>query len=128
MASPGFETRIRLEHWTNAVDQAVCVAHNLACPDDLVAYRPVPYVWTDQHGWKFQIVGQTAVADRHRLIGELDVDRPRAALLYADEGDRLTGALTINWPRALADCRRSIGAQADAESVRERLNGLAAAA
>lgn len=43
---PGYGAEMRVEHWTNAVDQAVCVAHNIAHPDDLRVYAPVEYVWS----------------------------------------------------------------------------------
>jgi NADPH-dependent 2,4-dienoyl-CoA reductase/sulfur reductase-like enzyme len=118
---PGREAPVRLEHWTNAVDQAACVAHNLAHPDDLRPYAPIPYVWTDQHGWRFQIVGQPAGACRHEIVGDLAVERPRAAVVYADAAGRLVGALSINWPRALADCRRTMTARGDADAVIRRL-------
>jgi NADPH-dependent 2,4-dienoyl-CoA reductase/sulfur reductase-like enzyme len=112
---------VRVEHWTNAVDQAACVAHNLAHPDDLRSYAPIHYLWTDQHGLKFQIVGRPADGVRHQVIGDLEGGRPRAAVVYADESGRLTGALTAGWPRALATCRRGLAAGADAESVLQDL-------
>jgi 3-phenylpropionate/trans-cinnamate dioxygenase ferredoxin reductase component len=119
---------VRVEHWTNAVDQAGCVAHNLAHPDDLRPYVAVPYVWTDQHGWKFQIAGHPESASRHEVVGDLAAEKPRAALLYADADGILTGAVTLNWPRALAQCRRSIGERVAAESAAGALSAPAAAA
>ena len=110
----------RVEHWTNAVDQAGSVAHNLVHPGDPMPYAPVPYVWTDQHGWKFQIVGHPENGSRHEVVGDLGADRPRAALLYEDAEGRLAGALTLNWPRALAECRRGLAERIDAR-VGDRL-------
>jgi len=108
---------VRVEHWTNAVDQAGCVAHNIAHRDDPRPYAAVPYVWTDQHGWKFQIAGHPESGARHEVVGDLDAERPRAAVLFADAAGVLTGAVTLNWPRALAECRRGIAAGTDADSA-----------
>jgi phthalate 3,4-dioxygenase ferredoxin reductase component len=120
---------VRVEHWTNAVDQAGTVAHNIAHPDDPKPYAPVPYVWTDQYGWKFQIAGHPERAARHEVLGDLAADRPRAALVYEDPAGRLMGALTLNWPRALVALRRGIadGIGAD-EAARALVDGAAAAA
>jgi phthalate 3,4-dioxygenase ferredoxin reductase subunit len=113
---------VRVEHWTNAVDQAGCVAHNLVHADEQRPYAAVPYVWTDQHGWKFQIVGHPETASRHEVVGDLGAERPRAALLYEDADGALAGALTVNWPRALVECRRGIADGIDASSAMRALS------
>ena len=118
---PQRQELVRVEHWTNAVEQAACVAHNVAAPDDPRPYAPVPYVWTDQHGWKFQMAGYPGGGRQHEVIGDLDSERPRAAVIYIDEDGRLAGALSVNWPRALLECRRAIAAGGDAEPVVRRL-------
>jgi NADPH-dependent 2,4-dienoyl-CoA reductase/sulfur reductase-like enzyme len=122
---PGERADVRVEHWTNAVDQAGCVAHNAAHPDDPRPYAPSPYVWTDQHGWKFQIAGHPEKGSRQELIGDLRADEPRAAVLYADPDGHLVGALTVNWPRALVQCRRSISAHLDAATAIAALTPVA---
>ena len=108
--------RYRVEHWTNAVDQATCVAHNIAHPGELRAYRPVEYVWSDQYDWKIQIVGRPATASGHALIGDLgrprgpDSAKPRAIALYTDGSAQLRGAVSVNWPKALISARRLVAA------------------
>jgi NADPH-dependent 2,4-dienoyl-CoA reductase/sulfur reductase-like enzyme len=105
----------RVEHWTNAVDQATCVAHNITHPQDLRAYQPVEYVWTDQYDWKVQIVGRPDRATGQELIGDLsrpvvpDDPKPRAVAAYTD-GSSLTGAVIVNWPKALIASRKLIAA------------------
>jgi phthalate 3,4-dioxygenase ferredoxin reductase component len=103
---PGHGERVRVEHWTNAVDQAACVAHNLVHPDDLREYAPTEYVWTDQYDWKVQMVGRPHRGSRLRLFGDPEASRARFAALVGDEAGRLAGAITVNWPRALVTCRR----------------------
>ncbi len=109
---PGHQESVRVEHWTNAADQAACVAHNIVHPGELKAYRPTEYVWSDQYGWRIQIAGRPARGGLHQLIGDLDVESPQAAALYADDRGVLCAVVTVNWPRAAMVCRQLIGADA----------------
>ena len=118
---PHESAEVRVEHWTNAVEQAACVARNLVHADDPRPYAPVPYVWTGQHGCMFQIIGHPETARRHDIVGDLSAENPRAALIYGYPDGRLAGALTVNWPRALAACRRGIVDRTDSMSVVEAL-------
>jgi len=114
----------RVEHWTNAVEQAACVAHNIVHPGDRRPYRPVEYVWSDQYDWKIQMVGRPFRGTHHELVGELGDGRSRAVMFYSDDTGHLCGAVTINWPRALVQCRRQLHAGAtfdDAVAAVERL-------
>jgi phthalate 3,4-dioxygenase ferredoxin reductase component len=124
---PGHREHVRVEHWTNAVEQAACVAHNIAHPDNPRPYQPVEYVWSDQYDWKIQLVGRPAAGGRHAVIGDLDRAEPRAAVLYIGEAEQLCGAVTVNWPRALAQCRRLVPAGATLDEARDRLAALALA-
>ncbi|MCA8878834.1 MAG: FAD-dependent oxidoreductase [Rhodobacteraceae bacterium] len=54
--------RIRLESVQNAIDQAECVARNLAGAAE--PYRPQPWFWSDQYDVKLQIAGLNAGYDR----------------------------------------------------------------
>jgi len=114
---------MRIEHWTNAVDQASCVAHNILYPDELRCYEPVEYVWSDQYDWKIQVCGQTTHLGEPLVVGDRLSDN-RFAVLYPDGEQRLGGAAVVNWPRALIECRRALQAGSDLESVRGRLEVL----
>jgi NADPH-dependent 2,4-dienoyl-CoA reductase/sulfur reductase-like enzyme len=50
-----FGTRMRLEHRTNAAEQAVAVAGNLL--GDAEEFTPVPFFWTDQYDARIQAHG-----------------------------------------------------------------------
>jgi phthalate 3,4-dioxygenase ferredoxin reductase subunit len=114
----GHQESVRVEHWTNAADQAVCTAHNIMHPEELKAYRPTEYVWSDQYGWKIQIAGRPGRGALHQLIGDLDVESPQAAALYTDDRGVLSGIVTVNWPRAAMMCRQLVAAGAPvAEAV-----------
>jgi phthalate 3,4-dioxygenase ferredoxin reductase subunit len=124
---PGHREYVRVEHWTNAVEQGVCAAHNIAHPEDLRSYRPVEYVWSDQYDWKVQIVGRPTRGTRHEVVGGLSGVKPRAAVLYTDEDGHLLGVVTVNWPKALVQCRRLVTGHASFDEALERVTALDAA-
>ena len=119
-ASASRNVSLRLEHWTNAVDQARVVAHNIVHPDDCEDYDTTEYVWSDQYDWKIQVVGRTGADDIVIIGSEED---QRFAVLYSESGDSLTGALVVNWPRALVSTRRAVATRTDRAEVAARLTG-----
>lgn len=78
----------RVEHWTEAVEQADrLAAHLLGLPASVVA--PVDYLWTDLYGLKIQMFGDVpAGADEHVLLSD---DR-RFLVAYTVDG-RLRGVI-----------------------------------
>ncbi|GIU89739.1 MAG: pyridine nucleotide-disulfide oxidoreductase [Acidimicrobiia bacterium] len=104
--------RMRLEHWTNAVEMGVHVASRLLAGDrgaDRV-FAPVPFVWSDQYDRKIQVVGHLAEAtDVHVCHGTLD--EYRFVALFGRHG-RLVGALGFNRPRQVMQYRRMIAERA----------------
>lgn len=112
------ESSLRLEHWTNAVEQSRVVAHNIVHPDDLTSFETTEYVWTDQFDWKIQLVGRTTSADAVTAGSEEDA---RFAVLYSEDGQRLSGCLVVNWPRALVEARRAVAARESRSALLRRL-------
>ena len=55
--NPRFGRRMRVEHWTNTVEQAALVARNILAGDDPAPYAGIPYFWSDQYGHRLQLVG-----------------------------------------------------------------------
>jgi phthalate 3,4-dioxygenase ferredoxin reductase subunit len=110
--NPRYDGHVRVEHWTNAVEQARCVAHNITFPDQLTPYVAVEYVWTDHYDWKIQIAGRPThdAVDTEAVVGDFTGPRPRGAVLYGDSGGILCGAVTVNWPRAIAVARQALAA------------------
>lgn len=104
--------RMRLEHWTNAVEMGVHVASRLLAGDGGAdqAFAPVPFVWSDQYDRKIQVVGHLAEAtDVHVCHGTLD--EYRFVALFGREG-RLVGALGFNRARQVMLYRRMIAERA----------------
>ncbi len=92
---PLFDEVVRIEHWTNAAEQAHAVAQNLlAEPGEEEAFAAVPYFWSDQYDAKIQLLGRAADADEMRVVHG-DVDELRFVALYR-RGERLLGAFTIS--------------------------------
>ena len=92
---------MRIEHWTNAGEQAAHAAKVLVSgPDVAGPYAPVPYFWSDQYGTKIQFVGRTEATDEFEIVeGSLDDHRWVAA--YGRSGSTV-GALCVGWPARLA--------------------------
>ncbi|HEX3790322.1 MAG TPA: FAD/NAD(P)-binding oxidoreductase [Pseudonocardiaceae bacterium] len=118
---PRLDRTVRVEHWTNAVEQARCVAHNIARPAERRAHDSVEYVWSDQYDWKIQLAGRTGDGLAGVLLpGPGD----SFAVLYPDGDQRLTGAVTVNWPRALVAARRAITARDPLDQVGAAIGAL----
>ncbi len=86
----------RIEHWTNAGEQAGHVAGALLGNSE--PFAPVPYFWSDQHGHKLQYVGHASPDDDVEVLGAETSDGLVAA--YHRDGS-ITAALCIDAPREI---------------------------
>ena len=96
----------RVEHWTNAVDQANLVAHQILRPDQPRHYASVPYFWSDQYGVKIQMVGRVAPGDTVEVLRCATPAGDRDVALYSRAG-RFTAAVTFGWPRGSVTARQA---------------------
>lgn len=98
---PRYGGRIRLEHWTNAGEQAGVAARNLLSGDGArERYAPVPYFWSDQYGRKLQLLGQAAPADTVEFVHGSPQDRKFVA--FIGRGGLLVGVLGLrSTPRVM---------------------------
>ena len=102
---PAYGESLRIEHWTNATEQADAVAASLLagegpCPP----FAPVPYFWSDQYDVKLQLAGRARPGDELRIVDGSLAER-RFVALYGREG-RLTAVLGWNRPRLVMQYRR----------------------
>jgi NADPH-dependent 2,4-dienoyl-CoA reductase/sulfur reductase-like enzyme len=112
----------RIEHWTNAVEQAVHAAENaLAGPEASTSFSSVPYFWSDQYDRRIQFIGGGPPHDEIVIVDGSLADR-RLTALYR-RGDRLVACLALNQPRALLKYRKLLAA---GESWNAALSGPAA--
>ncbi|MCW2723976.1 MAG: FAD-dependent pyridine nucleotide-disulfide oxidoreductase [Frankiales bacterium] len=128
--NPLFDEVMRIEHWTNAAEQAAVVAANVqaylagGAGAPLADYAPVPYFWSDQYDTRIQFAGRTRAGDDVHLLPPAGDGRERVALYGREE--RLVGALAMNSPRSLLRYRQAIGARASWDSTLDELAGVGA--
>lgn len=115
----GYDGHVRVEHWTNAVEGAGCVAHNITLPDQMIPYEAVEYVWTDHYDWKIQVAGRPTheAVETEAVVGDLAGPSPRGAVLYGDSSGALCGAVTVNWPGGIARARRALAVRTPYEEA-----------
>lgn len=116
---------VRVEHWTNAVEQAACASHNITNPDNPHQYAPVEYVWSDQYDWKIQLAGITAEADGQVILEDPN-NSNRFAAIYNDSDGKYCGVVTVNWPRALIECRKLLSGEHEVEVPVQKVEALLA--
>lgn len=103
--NPRFGRRMRVEHWTNTVEQAAAVARNICRTlegEEPVPYDGVPYFWSDQYGHRLQLAG--LAGDEVAFVDD-PPDEPAMLALYR-EGDRLAGVFAIDRTAPLMKLRR----------------------
>lgn len=102
---------IRVEHWTNAVEQGVYCASRLLEPPpegdgEVKPFQPVPMFWSDQYDRMIQAAGHAAPDDEVKVVMGSAEEREFVAL-YGRAG-RLTGVLAFNMARDLMKFRRAL--------------------
>ncbi|WP_069171837.1 NAD(P)/FAD-dependent oxidoreductase [Streptomyces griseus] len=103
---PRLGRHLRVEHWTNTVEQAAVVVRNLLEPVPVACGHEF-FVWSDQYGGKIALLGRPDPGAEVTVV-HADGPRRRFAVAY-HHGPRLYAALTVNWPKALLAARRSAG-------------------
>jgi NADPH-dependent 2,4-dienoyl-CoA reductase/sulfur reductase-like enzyme len=112
-----FERSVRVEHWTNAVEQGRQAAINLlAGPNARMPFDPVPYFWSDQYDTKLQYVGGGDLGDEV-VVAEGALDEGAFVAVYARD-DRATGAVAVNMPRRLPYYRQLVAQRASLAELR----------
>ncbi len=87
---------VRVEHWTNAREQAILAAHNLLDPETAEPYAGVPYVWSDQFGERLQLAGTAHAPDIHFLSGG---SGEGSYLALRGDGEKVVGAVGFGCDR-----------------------------
>ncbi len=105
--NPLFGEEMRIEHWSNAVEQGAAAAKRLLTSDEAAEpFAPVPYFWSDQYDTKIQFLGRSAPDDTVAVV-DGSLEDGRFVALFGRAG-RLVGALAFNRPRQLMAYRRLI--------------------
>lgn len=98
---------LRLEHWTNAAEQAAAAATRLL-NGSAPPFAPVPTFWSDQFGMRLHSVGLPGLADEV-ILADGDASGERFVAEFRS-GGTLIGAVCAGSIKALLPYRRQLAA------------------
>ena len=105
---PLFGTRVRTEHWANALKQpAVAAAGMLGKPDE---YTELPYFFTDQYDLGMEYVGHAPHYEKVVFRG--NVDAREFTTFWLDSEDRVLAGMNVNIWEGLDDIKAQIRSRA----------------
>ncbi|BDZ39301.1 NAD(P)/FAD-dependent oxidoreductase [Microbacterium suwonense] len=90
--NPLYERRMRVEHWTNAIEQAAYAARRIHGAHDPAGFSSAPYFWSDQFGQKIQSIGSSFGFTDETVLDQTD----DAILVAYSRGDRLLSIAGMN--------------------------------
>jgi NADPH-dependent 2,4-dienoyl-CoA reductase/sulfur reductase-like enzyme len=100
---PVFQRLVRVEHWTNAIEQGRHAASTLLAPPHArLPFAEIPFFWSKQYGQLIQFVGLPGPEEV-----ELEPSGRSRVITYSEDG-RLTGALVVNGPRHVRGYRDEV--------------------
>lgn len=99
-----FGVRMRVEHRTNATEQAMAVADALLGKE--APFMPIPYFWTNQYDTLIQAYGAFPEGAEFRILFGHPAEH-RFVAAYGHQG-RVVGVLGWNSPRELRILRRHV--------------------
>ncbi|WP_435582592.1 NAD(P)/FAD-dependent oxidoreductase [Amycolatopsis thermoflava] len=107
--NPFAGAEIRLEHWTNALEQPATAAATLLGHGQLPSPR-APYFWSDQYGARLQFAGHRRHGDRMEVVDGDPAARRFSAVFR--RGDRPVAVFAMNQPKVFGRWRRELRAAA----------------
>ena len=119
--NPRYAALMRVEHWTNAVEQAQAVAD--AITGTPRPYGHVPYVWSKQYGHMIQVMGRF---DGGAPEIRTPADGVRGLCAWSGPSGSVEGLLTVDQPRLMAKARRALAAGASGIELAQLVTAHAA--
>ena len=106
---------VRIEHWTNAVEQAQHVGRSIATGTP-APFGTVPFVWSDQYDHRIQVLGRPeADHDVEVVAGSFE---SRCFVALTSEDGRLTGAVGMDDPRRTMRFRKALADRLSLDDAR----------
>lgn len=96
----------RIEHWSNATEQAKTAARTLLTGVPAAAPLTAPYFWSDQYQVRIQVAGHVAPGAVPEVV-EGDVDSRTFTAVYRREGTPVA-VLSLNQPKFFNRLRRTL--------------------
>ncbi|MGP4085281.1 NAD(P)/FAD-dependent oxidoreductase [Streptomyces sp. KR55] len=96
----------RIEHWSNATEQAKTAARTLLTGVSAPAPLTAPYFWSDQYQVRIQLAGHVAPGAEPQVV-EGDVDSRSFTAVYRREGTAVA-VLSLNQPKFFNRLRRTL--------------------
>jgi NADPH-dependent 2,4-dienoyl-CoA reductase/sulfur reductase-like enzyme len=84
--NPLYDRLMRVEHWTNAIEQGSYAAKRLLGTHDRAGFVSAPYFWSEQYGSRLQSIGSTM---GHDEAVALDDDPENLFVAYLKDGGLL---------------------------------------
>ncbi len=109
---------MRVEHWTNASEQAAAAVHNMLAVDRGEAPTPfasVPFFWSDQYDHRIQFIGRAAGDDEIHIV-QGSVSENKFVALYTANG-KMRAVLGLSMPKQVMRCRRFLLDKLDADEA-----------
>ncbi|QOV39834.1 FAD-dependent oxidoreductase [Streptomyces ferrugineus] len=96
----------RIEHWSNAAEQAKTAARTLLSGVSSPAPLTAPYFWSDQYQVRIQVAGHVAPGAEPEVV-EGDIDSRTFTAVYRREGTPVA-VLSLNQPKFFNRLRRTL--------------------
>ncbi|MFM9588296.1 NAD(P)/FAD-dependent oxidoreductase [Streptomyces scabiei] len=96
----------RIEHWSNATEQARTAARTLLTGVSAPAPLTAPYFWSDQYRTRIQLAGYVVPGAEPEIV-EGDLDSRTFTAVYRHEGNPVA-VLSLNQPKFFNRLRRTL--------------------
>ena len=91
---PFFRTRIRVEHWANALNQPAVAAAAMLGND--VSYDALPYFYTDQYDLGMEFVGNAPPGSYSQIVVRGDRQAREFVAFWLDAESRVLAGMNVN--------------------------------
>lgn len=91
---PVLGTRVRVEHWANALNQPAAAAASLL--GDETPYTALPYFYSDQYDLGMEYIGYAPRDAYDRVLVRGDLQGREFVAFWLDPGDRILASMNVN--------------------------------